>query len=40
MSVKHMWYKDKVFETKNKAHIANGESLEYDVDDPDFKTLH
>lgn len=40
MSVKNMWYKDKVYLSKNLKLLQQGEIPEYDVNDSDFKVLH
>ncbi|KAL4510360.1 hypothetical protein ABPG72_008250 [Tetrahymena utriculariae] len=39
MSVKNMWFKDKIYLCKNKIHLKQGEIPEYDINDNDFKTL-
>ncbi|KAL4509385.1 hypothetical protein ABPG72_018316 [Tetrahymena utriculariae] len=39
MSVKNLWYKDRIYLSKNKAHLKQGEMPEYETEDIDFKTL-
>lgn len=36
MSVKNMWFKDKIYMCKNKVHLKQGEIPEYDINDNDF----
>ncbi|KAL4482233.1 hypothetical protein ABPG72_018014 [Tetrahymena utriculariae] len=39
MSVNNLCYKGRVYQSKNMAHLNDGENPQYNVEDPDFKVL-
>ncbi|EAR90233.2 Na,H/K antiporter P-type ATPase, alpha subunit family protein (macronuclear) [Tetrahymena thermophila SB210] len=40
ISVHNLYYKGRVYQSKNMVHLQDGETPQYDIQDPDFKILH